>query len=102
MTEPKSWSKIPDDFIVASARLSKAAIVVYLCVAKHSNFHSGLSWPTGRTMARLMGISQRQIWRGVAELKRAGWISISEGVKTKGGTTNLYQLSKPSDKSVIG
>lgn len=58
---------------VLSARLSPAALRVYLAICSHTN-RRGEAWPSQARLASLCACSVDQVRRAVAELKRRGFI----------------------------
>ena len=73
--------------------LSLCTRVTAYWIADHFNLVHGYAWPSTKTLARLVHVTQRSIRKAIKELMIAGWITVEFG---GGRRTSRYVLSLPS------
>ena len=78
--------------VARDRKLSRGAVVVAVLLAcRYFNAESGEAWPSGRTLARDLGMTLANVQIGVARLIEAGFLR-----KRSGGprTTNRYSIPR--------
>src|SRR5262249_7136734 len=68
--------------------LGGSAIKVYLIIGLHSDFGTGWSYPSIRTIAGHAGLSRQTVLAAIAELTRAGLLAASKSP----GRTTAYKI----------
>lgn len=101
----KKWGKavIKVGFLIAPSLLFRAQgrlglspvqLVILLHMADAWWFKSDLPWPSKRTLADRLGLSERQVQRHLHDLEKAGFIKINARfAKNQGQLSNEYDLS---------
>lgn len=69
------------------ARARPHAMVAYLVIKAHANLKTGHSFPGIKTIARLAGISEKQVKRSLVTLTEMGYL-----IKGREGRANTYRL----------
>jgi predicted transcriptional regulator len=89
----KDFSKFPQTIVRSGllTKLSNPAIRVYLVLLTHANYHTGLSFPTVKTISRLSGVSKNLISKALKELVTSGLIGKFKGSK-KFRYRNYYRI----------
>ncbi len=69
------------------AAMGPHTTTVYLVIKAHTNFSTGMSFPSIETISKKSGMSERQVSRALVTLENHGYI-----LKEKKGRNNLYTL----------
>ncbi len=69
------------------AKMGAHATTVYLVIKAHTNFSTGMAFPSIETITEKSGISKRQVINSLSTLESYGYI-----LKEKKGRNNLYTL----------
>lgn len=69
------------------AKLGAYATTIYLVIKAHTNYSTGMAFPSMETISEKSGISVAQIKRELVKLEKLGYIS-----KEKRGRANTYTL----------
>ena len=72
--------------------LSGSSIRVYAALLTFANRRDGRAWPSRRTLARITGLSETTVSRGVTGLVTTGFVRIESR-----GRGNMYILISPVD-----
>lgn len=81
---------------VHAAKIGLHAFAVYMALSKHTN-ENGQCWPSTKTIAKLLGISQRTVVKAIHTLDDYGLIILEErSEKGKGQISHMYTLT-PGD-----
>lgn len=70
-----------------AARLGGTVFLVYCVIKAHTNFQNGAAFPAIDTIARLAGVSDRQVMRALQALEEHGYLT-----KARHGRHNVYTL----------
>lgn len=70
-----------------AARLGGTVFLVYCVVKAHTNFQNGAAFPAIETIAKLAGVSDRQVMRALQALEENGYLT-----KARHGRHNVYTL----------
>lgn len=70
-----------------AARLGGTVFLVYCVIKAHTNFKQGAAFPSVETIARLTGVSDRQVMRALQALEENGYLT-----KARHGRNNVYTL----------
>jgi predicted transcriptional regulator len=89
----KDFSKFPQAVVRSGllTKLSNPAVRVYLVLLTYANYHTGLSFPTVKTLSRLSGASKNLIAKALKELVVSGLIGKFRGSK-KFRYRNYYRI----------
>ena len=99
----RPWFKVKREFAFADTKkLSKAGIRVYLCLAYHRNDLCNEAWASVKTMADELGMTEREVYRGLADLKcNAGHlVDFDKYNLTAKITGNLYRIPLTNQSGV--
>ena len=77
--------------IFEDKRISKHSKYLYLAMGKYAD-KDGLCFPSVATLAKIMDVSERQIYRFLPVLENSGWIVKQNRLKGRVKTSNLYRL----------
>lgn len=80
--------------IYGEDNVSKPARAFYSYLVRYSCLIVGASWQKVETMAENLGKSDRTIKRYIAELKKAGWITVTDRKDGNLKGSNVYQIVK--------
>jgi DNA-binding transcriptional ArsR family regulator len=70
-----------------AARLGGTVFLIYCVIKAHTNFKQGAAFPSVETIARLAGVSDRQVMRALQALEENGYLT-----KARHGRNNVYTL----------
>lgn len=76
------------------AKMGPYAVTVYLVIKAHTNFKSGMAFPSMPTIIAKSGISKSQVIRALKSLEDAGYIN-----REQKGRNNVYTLREKVDIS---
>lgn len=76
--------------------LSPSTRLVYIALLTFAGRESHQAWPKVRTLARIVGVSERTTWRAINSLRSSGFIEVSKRWFTSTRRVNLYTLTDPS------
>lgn len=86
----------------SGADLSDTALILLAVLAQHSCVAAGVSWLSVRSMAALVGVTDRTIQVALKSLESAGIINRIATKTHNGGQGNNYIVIQPYDASVEG
>jgi hypothetical protein len=91
----KDFSKFRHEIVDKEllARLSNAAIRVYLVILRYANYDTGSSYPTVKTISKLSGVNRNRVSSATRELVLHGLIDKSRARKNF-AFRNLYRVIK--------
>mgnify|MGYP003661958225 CR=1 FL=1 len=82
-----------DDF----RALSPSTRLVYFALLTFVGRADQQAWPKVSRLARMVGASERTVWRAVKSLESAGYLTIGKKWYNRARRVNLYTLTDPDE-----
>lgn len=92
----KDYTQVPND-ILRDSSLSVQARFLWLLLASYAFERPAKSFPSEKTLAEHMGVTERTIRSYITELQRRGYLE----VQSRYGKTNLYLLYLPGEMETL-
>lgn len=90
--DPEPFEMIPH-WLLLDSTLTANAKLIWLVLRKHRNYQTGNCWPGRARIAELCGVSLSTVKRELANLAKAGAITITPRKTAEGDSdTNLYHV----------
>ena len=75
--------------------LTPTTRLVYFAILTFVGRATNQAWPKAKTLSKLVGVSERTVWRAVRDLQKAGFVEVSKRWFTSTRRVNLYTLTDP-------
>lgn len=90
--DPEPFEMVPH-WLLLDTSISANALRIWLVLRKHRNYKTGECWPGRKRLAVLCGVSLSTVTRELANLAKAGAITVTKRKTAEGDSdTNLYHV----------